>query len=77
MAVQLPSFSTIITRFFYTQSAMDSLRVVSALTEIQYLRNKMGVNVNIIAMVCHLRNNTFIRSRLHEQVLRPSLKNRS
>jgi hypothetical protein len=77
MAVQLPSFPTIITRFFDTQCAMESLRVGITLKEIQYLRNKMGVDVNIIAIVCHLRNNTFMHSRLHEQVLRPSLKNRS
>jgi hypothetical protein len=35
---------------------MKSLRVGVALAEIQYLRNKLGVDVNIIARVYHLRN---------------------
>lgn len=35
---------------------MKSLRVEVALAEIQYLRNKLGVDVNIIARVYHLRN---------------------
>jgi len=35
---------------------MKSLRVGLPLAEIQYLRNKLGVDVNIIARVYHLRN---------------------
>jgi hypothetical protein len=35
---------------------MKSLRVGVPLAEIQYLRNKLGVDVNIIARVYHLRN---------------------
>ena len=35
---------------------MKSLRVGVPLAEMQYLRNKLGVNVNIIARVYHLRN---------------------
>jgi len=35
---------------------MKSLRVGASLAEIQYLRNKLGINFNIIAMVYHLRN---------------------
>jgi len=35
---------------------MKSLRVGVALAEIQYLRNKLGVDVNIIARVYHLRH---------------------
>jgi hypothetical protein len=35
---------------------MKSLRVGVLLAEIQYLRNKLGVDVNIIARVYHLRN---------------------
>jgi hypothetical protein len=35
---------------------MKSLRVGVALAEIQYLRNKLGIDDNIIARVYHLRN---------------------
>ena len=56
---------------------MKSLRVDVALTEIQHLRNKLGVDGNIIAMVCHSRNSVLMRSHLHQQALRRSYKNRS
>jgi len=35
---------------------MNSLRVGVSLAEIQHLRNKLGIDVNIIAIVYHLRN---------------------
>ena len=56
---------------------MKSLRVGVALTEIQHLRNKLGVDDNIIAMVCHSRNSALARIPLHRQALRRSYKNRS
>jgi hypothetical protein len=77
VAVQLPSFSIIAARILYTHREMKSLRVGVALTEIQHSRNKLGVDVNIIAMVCHSRNSVLIRSHLHQQALRRSQKNRS
>ncbi len=39
---------------------MKSLRVGVPLAEIQYLRNKLGINFNIIAMVYHLRNSSVV-----------------
>jgi hypothetical protein len=56
---------------------MKSLRVDVALTEIQDSRNKLGVDGNIIAMVCHSRNSALARSHLHWQALRRSQENRS
>jgi hypothetical protein len=41
---------------------MKSLRVGVPLAEIQYLRNKLGVDVNIIARVYHLRNSALGQS---------------
>jgi hypothetical protein len=56
---------------------MKSLRVDVALTEIQHLRNKLGVDGNIIAMVCHSRNSALARIPLHWPAPRRSQKNRS
>jgi hypothetical protein len=56
---------------------MKSLRVGDTLTEIQHLRNKLGVDGNIIAMVCHSRNSALLRGHLHWSALRRSQKNRS
>jgi hypothetical protein len=47
VAVQLPSFSIIFARVLHMQSATESLRVDIALTEIEHLRNNLGVDVNI------------------------------
>jgi hypothetical protein len=51
VAVQLPSLSIVFARALYTHNAMESLRVGIAVTEILYSRNKLGVDVNIIAVV--------------------------
>jgi hypothetical protein len=47
VAVQLPSFSIIFARVLHMQSAMESLRVDFALTEIQHLRNNLGKNLGV------------------------------
>jgi hypothetical protein len=77
VAVQLPSFSIIAARILKTHREMKSLRVDNALTEIGHSRNKLGVDGNIIAMVCHSRNSALARSHLHQQALPRSQKNRS
>jgi hypothetical protein len=51
---------------------MKSLRVGVALTEIQHLRNKLGVDNNIITVVCHSRNSDLLRIPLHWPALRRS-----
>jgi hypothetical protein len=53
MAVQLPSFSTITARVINTRRATESFWVGVPLAEIQYSRNKLGVDDNIVAMVCY------------------------
>jgi len=65
MAVQLPSFSIIAARALFTRGALRSFWAGGALTEIPYLRNKLGIDDNIIAVVCHSRNSALMRRRLH------------
>jgi predicted lysophospholipase L1 biosynthesis ABC-type transport system permease subunit len=77
VAVQLPSFSIISAHILKTHSAMNSLRVDNALTEIGHLRNKLGGDVNIITVVCHSCNSALLRGHLHWSALRRSHKNRS
>jgi len=77
VAVQLPSFYIISARNLNTLSAMESLRVVNALTEIGHLRNNLGGDVNIITLVCHSRNSALLRGHLLWPALRRSHKNRS
>jgi hypothetical protein len=77
MAVQLPSFSTITARVINTRRTTESLWVGVPLAEIQYSRNKLGINVDIIAKLCHSRNSALGPSQLHGPAPRRNHENRS
>jgi hypothetical protein len=77
VAVKIPSFSNVTARVINTRSATESFWVGVPLAEIQYSRNKLGINVDIIAKLCHSRNSALGLSRLHDPAPRRNHENRS